>query len=250
MRARFLAATLAASLCGPALLALPAAPALAADDAALSPPGQSWGFSGAFGRIDKQAARRGFQVFSETCGACHSLAYVHYRDLTEIGFSGDEVKAIAAKVMVPAGTDAAGRPVMKKATPAAAFHAPFPSEDAARAAFNGALPPDLSLAVNTFADGPDYIYALLTGYRDPPKDFALRDGMNYNPYFPGRQIAMPPPLADNAAQNARDVVTFLEWAANPETNERKSIGVKAVVYFLGMAGIAYGFQTRIWAKVK
>jgi ubiquinol-cytochrome c reductase cytochrome c1 subunit len=242
MRALHLAAALAA-LC----LAMPA---FAADDEALSPPAQSWGFTGLGGRIKAASARRGYQVFSEVCAGCHSLTYLHYRDLTAIGFTEDEVKAIAAKVSVPSGTDAAGRPVLKPGTPAAGFRAPFPSEEAARTAFNGALPPDLSLAVNSLPGGPNYIYALLTGYKDPPKDFPLRDGMNYNVYFPGRQIAMPPPLADNVEQSARDVVTFLEWAANPELNQRKSIGTKAVLYFLGMAGIAYGFQRRIWAKVK
>jgi ubiquinol-cytochrome c reductase cytochrome c1 subunit len=244
-----------------ALAVFIALPAAADDSATPSPPSQSWSFNGLTGRIDTEAARRGFQVFSESCGACHSLTYLHYRDLSGIGFTDDQIKVIAAKAMVPTGIDAQGRPVLKRATPASWFRAPFPTEEAARATFNGALPPDLSLAVNSFPDGANYIAALLNGYRDPPAGAKLPDGMSYNQYYAGHFLAMPQPLSDGqivysdgmqstVAQNAHDVVTFLYWAANPETNTRKGMGLRVVIYFLGMAGIAYGFQRRIWSRVQ
>ncbi len=242
-----------------ALAALCAAGPAAAQDAA--PPAQKWGFSGIAGGFDLAAARRGLQVFSESCNSCHSLTYVHYRDLAGIGLSAAQIKAMAAKALVPSGTDPQGKPVLKPGTPASVFRQAFATEDAARATFNGALPPDLSLAVNSFAAGPDYIHALLTGYQDPPAGVKLADGMSYNVAFPGHQLAMPQPLADGqiaytdgtpstVAQNAHDVVTFLAWAANPETAEREALGGRVILYFGAMAAIAYGLQRRIWSKLR
>jgi ubiquinol-cytochrome c reductase cytochrome c1 subunit len=242
-------------VCGVAL------PGIAWSEEAPTPPAQSWRFAGPFGSVDARAARRGFQIYSESCASCHSMDFLHYRDLSGIGFTADEIKAIAAKVNVPAGVDAQGKPVSKPATPASAFLAPFADEDAARAAMNGALPPDLSLAVNAFPDGANYIYALLTGYGEPPAGVKIADGMSYNRYFTGHQIAMPPPLSDGqfkfadgtkstVMQNAHDVVTFLAWAANPEMSQRKRLGFPVVGYFLAMAGVTYVMQRRLWGKLK
>ena len=77
----------------------------------------------------------------------------------------------------------------------------------------------------------------------------MMDGMNYNKYFPGHQIAMPPPLHDgqvtyadgtNASvdQMAHDVVTFLAWAANPEMVQRRQMGVRWVLFFAPSALIS------------
>jgi ubiquinol-cytochrome c reductase cytochrome c1 subunit len=226
----------------------------------LAPPSQSWSFAGPLGTVDQPAARRGFQIYADACSNCHGLKYLHYRDLSGIGFTADEIKTIAARFEVPAGFDNQGAIVTKAATPASAFRPPFPNDEAARAMLNGALPPDLSLIVSSFPNGPNYIYALLTGYRDPPAGEKLADGMNYNPYFPGHQIAMPPPLNEGdiaytdgtvstVAQNAHDVVTFLAWAAHPDMDQRKRIGFGVVLYFLGMAGVTFALKRRIWHGV-
>jgi ubiquinol-cytochrome c reductase cytochrome c1 subunit len=237
-----------------------AAPALADDSAAPAPPSQSWAFTGPFGGLDRAAAQRGFQVYAQSCANCHSMSYLHYRDLSGIGLTAPEIETFAASVTVPSGFDAQGNVVTKPATPASPFRAPFANEDAAREVMNGAYPPDLSLIVNTFSNGPNYVYALLTGYSDPPPDAKLADGMNYNKYFAGHQIAMPPPLnegqitytdgtASTVPQNAHDVVTFLAWAAHPEMSQRKRIGFGVVLYFLGMAGITFVLKRAIWADV-
>jgi ubiquinol-cytochrome c reductase cytochrome c1 subunit len=222
--------------------------ACASESETPSPPSQSWRFNGLFGRVDHDAARRGFEIFNTNCASCHALNYVHYRDLSDIGFTGDEIQAIAAKAMVPAGVDEQGRIVLKPATAASPFRAPFATDDAARAAFNGALPPDLSMIVNSSANGADTIYAILTGYTDPPAGTKMPDGMNYNRYVPGHFLAMPPPLDGDVPQQAHDVVTFLDWTANPETDARKHMGIFVIPYFLGMAGIAYGLQKRVWGR--
>jgi ubiquinol-cytochrome c reductase cytochrome c1 subunit len=251
---RVLRRLLAAALLAAAL----AAPALAQD--APTPPAQRWSFDGPFGTFDLAAAQRGFQVYSEVCSLCHSMQYLHYRDLAGIGLTDDQIKAIAAAVTVPQGVDDQGQPKEGPATPASQFRSPYPNEQAARAALNGALPPDLSLIVNAREGHADYIYAILTGYADPPPGMQMQDGMNYNKMFAGHQIAMPPPLQDGRVtyadgtpatveQMAHDVVTFLAWAANPEMVERKQIGWRWVLFFLIMTGLTYAVKRKVWADV-
>jgi ubiquinol-cytochrome c reductase cytochrome c1 subunit len=140
------------------------------------------------------------------------------------------------------------------------FRAPFANEQAARAAMNGALPPDLSVIVNAREGHANYVYAILTGFRDAPPGFKMMGGMNYNEYFPGHQIAMPQPLHDgqvtfaDGAPNriedeAHDVVTFLYWAANPEAIQRKQIGVRVVLFLIFMTGVTYAVKRKVWADV-
>lgn len=88
--------------------------------------------------------------------------------------------------------------------------------------------------------GADYIFALLTGYREPPAGVEIRPGLHYNPYFPGGAIGMPQQLFDGmveyadgtpstASQMAKDVTSFLNWAAEPEHDERKLMGFKSIL---------------------
>ena len=70
------------------------------------------------------------------------------------------------------------------------FPQPYANDEAAKAANNGALPPDLSFIVNARHGEEDYIFSILTGYCDPPEGVELREGLYYNPYFPGGAIGM------------------------------------------------------------
>jgi ubiquinol-cytochrome c reductase cytochrome c1 subunit len=235
-----------------------AQPALAAGEAA-PPPRQEWSFNGIFGTFDRAELQRGFQVFQEVCAGCHGLSHVAYRDLADLGFSEEEVKAIAAQKQVPTINDE-GEEVERPAIPADKFVPPFPNEQAARAANNGAFPPDLSLITKARAAGPDYVAALLAGYEEPPADFELQEGMQYNKYFPGHQIAMPAPLFEDAVtfadgtpatvpQMARDVAAFLHWAAEPNLEERHQIGLKVMLFLLATTVIFYAAKRRIWAEL-
>jgi len=247
-------------------LALLAGPAPAPAQEAASPlPNLTWPFEGVFGAFDRASAQRGFQVYNEVCANCHALRLLTYGDLGPegpgggLGFSLDEVKAIAAAKQVP-DTNDQGEPVTRPALPADHFVPPFLNDKAARAANNSALPPDLSVIVKAREGGPDYIYGLLTGYKEPPPDIKMGEGMNYDEYFPGHQIAMPQPLNDNSVtyadgtpatldQEAYDVVNFLAWAAEPTLEERHRTGIKVILFLLALTGILYAGKRRIWAAV-
>jgi ubiquinol-cytochrome c reductase cytochrome c1 subunit len=242
-----------------ALLAL-ATPAVAQEAAPPPLPNPGWSFSGIFGTFDRAALQHGFQIYSEVCSNCHSMNLLRYRDLAALGYSEDQIKAVAAQKQVTAGPNDQGEMFQRPAQPADGFVPPYPNEQAARAAHNGALPPDLSLITKNRAGGPDYCYAILTGFQDAPTDFKLNDGMSYDVYFAGHQIAMPQPLMDGSVtytdgaasalpQEAHDVCTFLTWAGEPTMEARKETGIKVMLFLLVMAFVLYGAKRKIWADL-
>ena len=251
------------------VLALAAALALAAglagaaraQEEAPPAPHQQWSFEGVFGSYDQAALQRGYQVYKEVCSACHPVKHLYYRDLTDLGYSEDQVKGIAAQFQVTDGPNDQGEMYQRPGKPSDPIPGPFPNDQAARAANNGALPPDQSLIVKQREGGPDYVYAIATGYKDAPAGVKLNPNMYYNEYFPGHQIAMPPPLtadgqvtyADGTKatipQMAHDVTTFLAWAAEPNLNERHRMGAKVILFLVIAAGIFYAAKRKIWAAL-
>lgn len=238
-----------------------AAPALA-DENALPPksPPTGWPEQGFDGAYDRAALQRGFQVYKEVCSACHSMKLLSYRDLTQLGFNEAEVKAIASNYQVP-DTNDSGDAVQRPARPSDHFAGPFANDQAARAANGGALPPDLSLIVKARKGHEDYIYSILTGFDQtvPPTETMMK-GMNYNPYFPGHQIAMPPPLHEGAVsfadgttatvdQMAKDVTQYLAWASEPKLEERHQTGIKVILFLIVFAAVMYGVKRKIWKKL-
>jgi len=227
----------------------------------VTPPKVNWSFDGPFGTFDRAAAQRGFQVYEEVCSRCHSMNLLHYRDLTGIGYTEEQVKAFASQKQVTDGPNDQGEMFQRPGRPSDKFVAPFPNEQAARAALNGARPPDQSLIIKARPDGPNYVHGILTGYKDPPPaGVKVGEGRYYNEYFPGHQIAMPPPLAGDDVtyadgtkatldQESRDVVTFLAWAAEPTMEERKYTGAKVLIFLLFMTGLLFGAKRKIWADV-
>ena len=226
------------------------------------PPNIDWRQEGIFGTYDKAALIRGFQVFQEVCASCHSLNFIAFRNLLEIGFSPEEVKLIAAEYEVEDGPDDEGEMFMRPARPSDYWPAPFANDKAARAANGGAMPPDLSLITKSKVAGSDYLYALLTGYQDePPEGFELSDGMYYNDYYPGHQIAMPQPIYEESVeyidgteatieQLSRDVTQFLAWTAEPKLEERKRTGLKVLIFLAIFAALAFVIYKRTWKRLK
>ena len=216
--------------------------------------------NGIFGTYDLASAQRGFQVYKEVCSACHPVKHLYFRDLAEIGYSENEVKAIAAGYQVTDGPNDQGQMYQRPGRPSDPIPGPFPNDQAARAANNGALPPDQSLIVKARHGGPDYVYGILTGYKEPPAGFKILEGMNYNEYFPGHQIAMPPPLSDNAVtfadgtpatvpQMAHDVATFLTWASEPNLDDRHRTGLKVILFLVVTSAVFYAAKRKIWAPI-
>jgi len=253
---RSFAVAACAAIVGLGLIA-PQAPAAAAEGAAL--PQQSWSFDGVFGRYDMPSIQRGFQVYTEVCSSCHGLKYFAFRNLLEAGFGEDQAKAIAAEFEVEDGPDADGEMFTRSAMLSDYMPAPFANDNAARASNNGALPPDLSLITKARKQGTDYLFALMTGYEEEaPEGFELTDGMNYNHYFAGNQIAMPPPLFEDGveyvdgteasvAQMASDVTHFLAWVAEPHRDASKRIGLKAILFLIVLTALFYATKRKIWA---
>jgi ubiquinol-cytochrome c reductase cytochrome c1 subunit len=226
------------------------------------PKQMKWEFDGVFGSVDRASAQRGYQVYKEICSACHSLRRVAYRNLTEIGFSEDEVKQIASEFLVSDGPNDDGEMFDRSGLPSDKFVGPYANEQAARSSNGGALPPDLSLIIKARHDGANYVYSLLTGFVDAPDNFPLASGKSYNPYFEGRQISMPAPITDDVQIDYRDgtyatkeqmvidVTNFLQWAAEPEAEARKKMGVRTMIFLGILLIILIAAKRAVWKKVK
>ena len=296
-----------------------------------------WSFGGLFGQFDDAQLRRGFQVYKEVCASCHGMKRVYFRNLVQAGgpqFPEESVKTLAAswQNQIHDGpndngeiADRKGNLIKRPAKLSDPILGPYDNDNQARAAQNGALPPDLSLmararsveytgslafhpvsmardiATGYQEGGADYIYALLIGYADLPPAYAreksgrlalvadkdvkdekavercatvakgedgapdvcnkLQDGMYYNKYFPGGQIAMPAPLSSpvkydaNAGapstveQNAKDLTAFLAWTADPKLSERKRIGWQVLLYLLVTSVLLYIAKKRVWSSL-
>lgn len=227
----------------------------------LHPPKYPWSHSGFFDTFDHASIRRGYQVYKEVCAACHSLDRIAWRNLVGVSHTATEVKALAEEHEYPDGPNDQGEMFQRPGKLSDYLPAPYPNEEAARASNGGALPPDLSLIIKARHGGCDYVFSLLTGYVDPPAGVEIREGLNYNPYFPGGAIAMARVLFDGlveyddgtpgtTSQYAKDVVTFLNWAAEPEHDERKKIGLQATILMSSLVLLSLYAKRFKWTPLK
>jgi ubiquinol-cytochrome c reductase cytochrome c1 subunit len=235
-----------------------------ASDEPKHPIQMKWSFDGMTGKFDKQSIQRGFKVHKEVCSVCHSIKRVAFRNLMEIGFSEEEIKALASEYEVKDGPNDEGEMFERPARLSDIIPGPYPNEKAARAANNGAYPLDLSLIIKARHDGANYVYSLLTGYSNPPSGFELGENMYYNPYFMagGDQLAMTPPLHTEGQvefddgtkatvdQMAKDIVNFLQWVAEPEMQESKSLGIKVLIFLSFFTILFYIAKKRIWKRIE
>lgn len=264
------------------LLAGAASQAQAQERQAATPPHQSWSFSGPFGMYDQEQLQRGFKVYREVCSNCHSLNLVHFRNLAEPGgpgFTEAQAKAIAEQYQITAGPNDKGQMFKRPGRLADAFPPPYPNPEKAKAVF-GAAPPDMStLAKARYfeqgfpfflfdiftqyqEEGPDYIAALVQGYRPTPKGVHIPPNDHYNIYFPGHALAMPPPLTQNGRihyddgapetvqQYAKDIAAFLMWASEPHLDQRKRVGFQVMVFLIIFAGLLYFTKKKVWKEVE
>lgn len=224
-------------------------------------PEQQWSFDGPFGTFDKAALQRGYKVYKNVCSACHGMKRVYFRNLEDLGYSEEQIKSLAADVApIVDGPNDEGEMFERARKASDPFPSPYANEQQGRYANGGAFPPDLSLITKARVGGADYIYALMTGYEEAPDGEELLDGQYWNEYFSGHRIAMAPPLSEGIVsyedgspetvqQYAQDVAHFLTWAAEPETEARKRMGVKVVLFLLIFAAIMYGVKRKVWSDL-
>lgn len=268
-------------------LAVLAAPAAQAAGGALPPKHVEFSFEGPFGKFDQAELQRGYKVYREVCSACHSMNLMYFRNLGQKGGpfydpkyknpnDNPYVKSIAKDYQIKDIDSETGDVIDRPGTSADKFPSPFPNEAAARASNGGAYPPDLSVMAKARHEGPQYIYSLLTGYKNPPAGLKVGAGQHYNPYMagdvtaawsgphdkvpPGGFIAMAPPLAagqvtfddgtkSTLEQQAKDVAAFIAWASEPKMEERKAFGMAAMIYLFIFAGLLYASYRKIWKNV-
>jgi len=231
-------------------------------------PAGGFAFDGPLGKWDYAQLQRGYQVYKQVCSACHSMKYVAFRNLEQLGYTEAEVRAEAASWNVPGIDPDTGETTTRPGEPTDYFPSPYPNETAARAANNNAYPPDLSLITKARPDGSHYVYSLLQGYTEPdPEDlkkspnFETPPGLYFNEYFYNINIAMPPQLypdlityADGTEatqeQMAQDVAAFLTWTAEPSLVARKQTGWFVIGFLAFATALAFLSYKQIWAGKK
>lgn len=225
-------------------------------------PSPDWSFEKPLGRYDRAALERGFEVYKKSCAACHGLSQLRYRDLSALGYNENEIREMAAEYIVMDGPDEEGNLFERSALPKDPFVSPYENEQQAAFLNNGIAPVDLSLYIKSKENGEDYLYSILTGYSSSPLDnmVSLSEGQYWNYTFKGHVISMAPPLSDGlilyedgtpaTVQNyAADVVTFLAWAASPDMEDRKRMGIKVILYLIAFALVLYGVRIKTWSAL-
>lgn len=232
-----------------------------ATDMELHAPSYPWSHGGPLSSLDHGSVRRGYQVYKQVCAACHSMDYIAFRNLVGVSHTEAEAKALAEEFEILDGPDESGEMFTRPGKLSDLFPKPYPNPEAARAANNGALPPDLSYIANARHGGEDYIFSLLTGYCDPPAGVSMREGLYFNPYFVGQAIGMAPPIYNEVlefedgtpatmSQVAKDVCTFLRWASEPEHDDRKRMGLKIVLMSSVIIGVLFYMKKHRWSVLK
>lgn len=265
-----------------------AGPALA-DTTQVAPKDIHWSFEGPFGMYDQAQLQRGYKVYREVCSACHSMNMVAFRNLGDKGGpfwnpkypnpnDNPVVKAIAADYQIADLDSDTGETIKRPGTSADYFPNPYANPIIGKAANGGALPPDMSLLAKAREGGPAYIYSIVTSdTANAPHGIAMPPGKYYDPYIagdmspywkgdpkqvpPGGFIAMPPPLSagrvqfddgvkSSLSQEAWDVAAFLEWAADPKMEERKHVGLAAMIFLVLFSGLLWVTYRGVWRNVE
>lgn len=236
--------------------------AVSASEDCIPPPHNHWPYDGWTQIHDTASLRRGYEVYRQVCSTCHSLKLINFRNLVGVTHTEEQARALASQYETMDGPNDDGEMFERTCKLSDAIPGPYANDQAARAANGGALPPDLSCIAKARHSGPDYIYALLTGYdKELPAGWPDKPGLHYNPYFPDGAIAMAAPLSDGqveyeddtpatVSQMAKDVVCFLQWCSEPEQDDRKKKGCQMIIVMTTLGLIAGYYKRWSWASVK
>ncbi len=221
---------------------------------------RAWSWQGILGTYDKAQLRRGYQIYNQTCSACHSMRLLSFRHLSGAGFDEAQIKTIASEFSYLAGPNEKAEMYYRPGLPQDSFPDPFTNDIEATLSNGGALPLDLSVFMKAHENGADYVYTLLLGYETRPDNILLPVGRYYNPVFDGGVIAMPPPLfpglilhADGTPaspeQMAQDITAFLQWSADPHMEDRKAMGLKVIPVLCVLILLFIILKHRLWSKL-
>ncbi|KFM78653.1 Cytochrome c1, heme protein, mitochondrial, partial [Stegodyphus mimosarum] len=257
---KFIAAT-GVALTGAAGIIYVLSDSVKAGEPVVHPPKHPWSHNGFLSSLDHASIRRGYEVYKQVCAACHSMQYMRYRELINVSHTEEEAKAEAEEIMVLDGPNDEGEMFKRPGKLYDNFPSPYANEGQARAANNGAYPPDLTYITSARHGGEDYVFSLLTGYCDPPAGIEMREGLYYNPYFPGGAIGMAQALYNEIieysdgtpatlSQLAKDVCTFLKWAAEPEHDTRKRMFIKVMFILSLLTGVSFYYKRLKWSVLK
>ena len=180
---------------------------------------------------DKEALQRGFTVYNNTCRLCHSLKYIRYQHLVDIGLSKNDIDNLRG--------DAPVTQTFVKTM-----------QDKIQIAMYGQVPPDLSVMAKARKNGPQYMYTLLTSYSE-------HDGKYENPLMPGIKM---PDIMDYSTEldgkqkevirtKIEDVTSFLLWASDPHAAERKTMGIYVGIYFIILSILLYMVMKNVWSRL-
>jgi ubiquinol-cytochrome c reductase cytochrome c1 subunit len=216
---------------------------------------------------DLGALQNGAKLFVNYCLNCHSAAFMRYNRLQDIGLTEAQIKD-----NLLFATDKVGETMKAAIDPKQAKE------------WFGANPPDLTLVARSRAGhggtGADYLYTYLrTYYRDETKE----TGWN-NLVFPS--VGMPHvlwelqgdrrPVFETVAehghetkvfkgweqvspgtmtplqydQSVGDLVSFLQWMAEPAQNTRVRVGVWVLLFLSLFSLIAWRLNAAYWKDVK
>jgi len=234
---------------------------LLADDHGIKPTKYPWFHTGLFNTLDHNSVRRGYEVYKQVCAACHSMNHTCFRHLVNVSHTEEEAKNLASEANYMDGPAEDGSMFERPGKLSDPFPAPYKNDEEAKMANNGALPPDLSLMALARNGREDYIYSLLTGYVDAPKGMEEKEGLHYNPYFPGGWIGMAKALYEDiieyedgtpasTSQLAKDVCNFLKWSAEKSHDEKKKLLLKVCLVFPPILVVFYVLKKRVFSVLK
>jgi ubiquinol-cytochrome c reductase cytochrome c1 subunit len=202
---------------------------------------------------DTASLQRGLRDFAGYCRGCHALKYMRYsRMADDLQIPPDQL----AKYVLPAG-----------AKPSDYVTTPMPSADAQN--WFGKVPPDLSLMARE--RGAGYLYRFLTTfYADPksttgannlqlasvamPHVLSTLEGVKVAVFKNGVfdhfvQVAPGSQSHEEYLATVRDLVNFLDYVGEPAQVQRRSLGVKVVLFLLAFTALTYLLKREYWKNV-
>jgi ubiquinol-cytochrome c reductase cytochrome c1 subunit len=198
---------------------------------------------------DKESLKRGFESYLNYCLGCHQLQYQRYnRTFKDLGI--DEAEGV--EKWMPTG-EKSGDHILNT----------MPAKDAA--AWFGSTPPDLTLEARFRS--PDYIYTYLRSfYVDENRPFGVNNKVFADVGMPHvlqglqgvRTMNEHGELSEAKGGSmteeeydafVRDLTNFLEYTAEPNKLERKSLGYWVIGFLFILLIFSYLLKKEYWRDV-